>query len=123
MEKICLETEVILDFLCGEKTVVEKLRYYTEKDQICITPLTLVQLNAAIKKLEVLNAFISNVTILQFDKNCGLIASQIINELKEKGTKANIESIITAAVCIENRALLFTKNRTAFEGIRSLKFV
>ncbi len=123
MEKICLETEVILDFLCGEKSVVEKLRYYTERDQICITPFTLIQLNAAIKKAEVIHAFISNVTVLQFDKNCALIASRIINELKEKGARPNLESILTAALCIENSALLFTKNRAPFEGIKSLKFV
>lgn len=123
MEKICIETEVVLDFLCGEKTAVEKLRYYTERDQICITPFTLVQLTAAIKKPEVLNALIYNVTILPFDKNCGLIASRIVNELKEKGTRANVESIFIAAICIENNALLFTKNRALFDGVKQLKFV
>ena len=123
MERICLETEVILDFLCGEKSAVEKIRYYTDRDQICITPFTLVQLNTVIKKPEVLNAFVSNVTILPFDKNSGLIASRLLNELREKGTKVNIESLLTAAICIENSALLFTKNRALFDGIKSLKFV
>lgn len=123
MEKICLETEVVLEFLCGEKTTVNKLRYYTDRDQICITPFTLVQLNTAIKKPEVLNAFISSITILPFDKNCGIVAARLIDELKEKGGRVNIDSVITAAICIENRALLFTKNRSVFEGIKSLKFV
>jgi predicted nucleic acid-binding protein len=123
MEKICLDTDVVLDFLCGEKSVVEKLKYYTERDQICITSFTLLQLHSAIRKPEVINAFISNVTVLPFDKNCGLIASRLINELKEKGVRLNIESILTAAICIENNALLFTKNRMLFEGIKQLKFV
>lgn len=123
MERICLDTDVIIDFLCGDKTIVEKLRYYSDREQICVTVFTLLQLQLAIKKAEVLNAFVANVTPFAFDKRSAVIASRIINELEEAGKRINIESVITAAICIENGAFLFTKNRSAFEGIKGLKLV
>ncbi len=123
MEKICLDTEIAIDFLKGEPATVEKLKYYTMREEICINALTFIQLVTAIRKQEVANAFVNSVTVLDFDKKAAQTASRVIKDSREAGHLHKIDSIITAAICITNDAFLFTKERKRFEGIKGLKLV
>ena len=124
MEKICLDNEIVIDFLRGEKNSVEKLKYYADREEICINTLTLLQLMSAIKKPDVANAFINSVTILEFDKKSAAIAARLVYDLREQGyNHKNIDSILTAAICMSNEAFLFTKDRKKYEGIKGLKLV
>ena len=123
MEKICLDTDVVFDFLRGEQTTVEKLKHYSAREDICISSFTLFQLMSTIKKTEVIFSFVNSLNILDFDKKSATIASKILKELTEKGVKTSIDSIITAAICLHNNAFLFTKTRKKFDGINGLKLV
>ena len=124
MEKICLDTEVAIDFLRGEKATVEKLRYYADREEICITTPALIQLLSAIRKQEVANSLINSVTILDLDKKSAGIAARLIKESKEQGyNHKNMDSFLNAAICISNNAFLFTKERKRYEGIKGLKLV
>ena len=123
MEKICLDTEVTIDFLLGEKTTVEKLRNYIVKEEICINPITLFYLHRAIQKPDVVSNFAANVTVMQLDSQAAAKAAEIEQELREKGIEKTNDIILTAAMCIVNSAFLFTKDRKKFDGIRGLKIV
>ena len=124
IEKICLDTEIAIDFLKGEAAAVEKLRYYADREEICINTLTLVQLLSAIKKQEIANTLINSVTILDLDKKSANLAARLIQDSKENGhNHKHMDSIITAAICISNNAFLFTKDRKKFEGMKGLKLV
>lgn len=123
IEKICLDTGVVFDFLKGEQTVVEKLKYYAAREDICITSFTLLQLLSTIKKPEIVFSFVNSLNILDFDKKAATIAAKIFQELNEKRMKTGIESIVTASICIKDNSFLFTKSRKKFEGIRGLKLV
>ncbi|MFH2106255.1 MAG: PIN domain-containing protein [Candidatus Micrarchaeota archaeon] len=123
MEKICLDTDVVFDFLKGEKSIVEKLRYYSAREEICVSSLTLFEIMTTIKKQEVVFSFVNSLNILDFDKKSATIAARIFDELEEKGMKVTMENMVTAAVCIKNNAFLFTKTRKKYEGIQGLKLV
>lgn len=123
MEKICLDTEVVVDFLLGEKATVEKLRNYADREEICINSLSLYYLFRTVRKIETVSAFAHNVTILMLDSDCAAKAAEIAQELAEKGIEKPNDVILTAAVCIVNHAFLFTKDRKKFDGIRGLKLV
>ncbi|MBI2079147.1 type II toxin-antitoxin system VapC family toxin [Candidatus Micrarchaeota archaeon] len=123
MEKICMNTEVAIDFLRGDKTTVEKLRYYADKEELCISSPTLLVLLVGIKKADAVKQFTNSINILPFDKLAATFASKIMEECKEKGVVMDWKDLITASVCLSNRAFLFTKNRKDFEHVKTLKLV
>ncbi|MDD5022927.1 MAG: type II toxin-antitoxin system VapC family toxin [Candidatus ainarchaeum sp.] len=122
MEKICLDTQVIIDFLRGESAMVEKVKYYAE-EELCATSLTLFELFVTVNKTDIINQFVKNITPLEFNENCSLIASRVYNDLREIGEIRPIRNILNASVCIDSGAYLVTKNRKDYEKIRGLKLV
>lgn len=123
MEKICLDSEVALDFLRGDRAIAEKLQYYASNEQVCIHSLIALELAAAIKKQEVLDNLLHNITILPFDKKAARIAVRVMHDLKERGINPSLSTILTASVCIASNAFLFTKKRSQFDGIKGLRLV
>jgi predicted nucleic acid-binding protein len=124
IEKICLDFEIAIDFLRGDQATIEKLKYYADREEFCITSLTMLHLMETISKPDVIAAFAGNVTVLPFDKKAAQIASKIMNEFREKGeTRKMDDSILTAAICMANDAFVFSKTPAKFEGIKGLKKV
>lgn len=118
-----MNIEVVIDFLCGDKTTVEKLRYYADKEELCISSSTLMLLLLGVKKTESIRQFTNNVNILPFDKSAATVSAKIAEECKEKGVVMDWKDLITASTCLSNRAFLFTRNRKDFEHVKNLKLV
>jgi predicted nucleic acid-binding protein len=124
MEKICLDFETALDFLMGDPGTIEKLKYYADREEICITSLTLMQLLETIKKEDVISNFSNSISILPFDKRAAGIATKLNKEIRMNGELPKpMDSIMTASICIANDAFVFTRNSWKFEGIRGLRKV
>jgi predicted nucleic acid-binding protein len=124
MERICLDFEAALDFLRGEPAIIDKMRYYADHEEICITSLTMMHLLEVINKPEVVFMFSANVTVLPFDKKAAQIASKIMNDFKERGDTPKIsDAVLTAATCMANEAFVFTRTTGKFDGIKGLKKV
>lgn len=123
--KLCLDTEVVLDFFRGDQKTVQKIRQYSQKDILCITSLTHFELHVAItgpEKWDVMKA-VNSFEIMSFDGLVAMKASRIYDQLKATNSHAGLREIINAATCAANDAVLFTKNRQAYEGIKGLNFV
>lgn len=124
MEKICLDFDAALDFLRGEATLLEKLKYYVAKEEICVTSITLFHLVQTIRKPEVTTAFSNRITILPFDKKAAILAAAITKELDDHGVLSKkIDDIITASICISNDAFLFSRAVSKYDGIKGLRKV
>jgi predicted nucleic acid-binding protein len=124
MEKICLDFETAVDFLKGDPATIEKLKYYADREEICITSMTMMQLLETIKKEETIGKFANSVTILPFDKKAAIIATNLSKELKKKGELPKpMDSIMMASICIANNAFIFSRSQWKFEGIRGLRRV
>ncbi len=125
MEKICLDFDIALDFLRGDPATIEKLKYYADREEICITSLTMMHLMESVSRPEVVAAFASNVTILPFDKKAAQVAAKIMNEMKERGDVPRMtDSVLTAAVCMAHDALLFSSIKNmSYGGIKGLRKV
>ncbi|MEW6036090.1 MAG: hypothetical protein AB1529_05740 [Candidatus Micrarchaeota archaeon] len=124
MEKICLDFETALDFLRGDPGTIEKLGYYADREEICVTSFTLMQLHEAVSKQDVVSAFAANVTILPFDGKAAQNVAKIMNELRERGDGGEItDSVLTAAICIANDALIYSRAPAKFARIKGLKKV
>jgi len=123
MEKICLDYSAALDFLKGDKAVAEKINYYINSDEICISALTLMHLLYTIKKQDVIISFANSVTVLPVDRKVAVVSSKVRNELADNQDSIPQEALINAAVCIVNDAFLFTRKPADYEKIKGLKRV
>jgi predicted nucleic acid-binding protein len=124
MEKICLDFEAALDFLRGDPATIEKLMYYADREEICITGMTLMHLYETVSRQDVVGAFAANVTILPFDKKAAQVATKLMNELREQGESVQItDSLMTAGVCMANDALIYYKTASKYARIKGLKKV
>jgi len=124
MEKICLDFDTAIDFLKGDPGTIEKLRYYADREEICITSMTMMQLLETIKKKEIVGDFANSVTVLSFDKKAAAIAIKINHDMKIKGgIPKTMDSILTASICLANDAFIFSRSPWKFEGIRGLRKV
>ena len=124
MEKICLDFETALDFLRGEGGTIEKLRYYADREEICVTSLTLLHLYTAVKKPEVVKTFANSITILPFDKKATQMAASINQLFAERNEPLKtVESTTTAAICLANDAFLYSKSPSNYDGIKGLRKV
>lgn len=126
MERICLDFETALDFLRGDVATIEKMRYYADREELCITTFTMLHIMEVVNKPEVVTAFVNSVTVLPFDRKAVQIAAAINRELEEKGDSGKrSEVVLTAAICMANDALLFSRaqSMSKFDGIKGLKKV
>ncbi len=120
MEKICLDFDTSINFLKGDVATVEKLRYYVNREEICITSITLLQLLRAVKDISLVHNFSNSVTVLPLDKKAVFIAEKLRRELENEIPKSE-DNLLVAAICIANNALLYTRSSWKFEGISMLR--
>lgn len=121
--KICLDTSVVFDFLTGEEATVQKIKLYSNED-LCITSLTLFELRSVVDKQETVSEFLNFLSnVLEFDGNAADVAARIIKDDLHHGASRNTKSTMNAAICMGHNVVLFTKERSEFEGIRGLKLV
>lgn len=123
MEKICLDIDVVLDFLRGDKVTMEKIKYYSDKEEICITPHTLLYLLIGVRKPAAIQPFLNSISVLEFDRKAATLSAKIIEENRERGKSMGMDELMTAATCLSTGSFLFTKNRKEFEHIKNLKLV
>ena len=124
MEKICLDFEAAIEFLRGEQSTIEKLKWYVDREEVCITAFTMAHIIESVKKPEVINRFVNSVTILPFDKKSATILSRLLTELRERGLEVkHTDNLVTASICMANDAFLFTKSPSNYEGAKGLRKV
>ncbi len=119
MVKICLDTDVVLDFLKGEQNTVEKISYYTQNEELCITSITFFELLSAVQNKAKVIGLLESLTLLSFDR----AAAYETYKLNSIYPNRKLRELFIAGVCTSNKALLFTKSRQFYDGIVDLKLV
>ncbi len=123
MVKICLDSDIILDFLEGRRATIEKLKYYIEKEEIVTTSIVMFEVLSSVKSTAPVLRFMEQLDILSFDKQSAELASKLYRDGVKEGVRISSRALINAAICMKNDAFLFTKNRNEYEGIKGLKVV
>lgn len=123
--RICLDTDVILDFFKGEMKTVQKIKQYSQADILCITSLSYFELLTVIHgppRWDVLTV-VEKMEMLNFDRKAAVRASKIYEHAIEEHVQLGMRELVIASVCMSNKALLLTGKRQPYEGIKGLKFV
>ena len=125
MYKILVDTDVLIDFSKGKSLFLKHLLLLQSKSgaSLYITPVNITEfLNDEVliekRKFEEAMEFLENFKTLGIDKQIGVLAGKF---LREKET-SYIADALVAALCVEKKLVLATRNIKHFQRITNLKF-
>ncbi len=120
----CLDTNVIVDVLRGDEKLKEKFEMASNDYKLFITPITLCELfrgafghAKAEDKIRILELFISNFYLLEFDISACKEFGRFCLNLKNIGRKVNEFDLMIASIVKVNNLILITRDKKHFENI------
>ena len=129
INKICLDTDVIVNYLRGKEPVKsELLELFRSGKTICMTSITIYELYMGAnlsekpeKEKEKLDNLRMYIREIEFNSLAAEMAGEIDAHLKKTGTRIGVRDVLIASVCIVNRIPLYTKNTSHFSRITGLE--
>ena len=123
---ILLDTNVVVAFLHGDKSVLKRIR--VEIDKIALSTLVVAELDYGAKvsqkseeNLEKLYRLVDIVQVVPFDIECARIFGTIKSRLRSLGKPTGEVDALIAATAMAHEAILVTTNKKHFENIGGLK--
>lgn len=122
-----IDTDWIIDFLKGEKKIVEKI---TSKinDGLSVSIISLAELYEGIytsdnpeKHLKGLNDFLTGVTVIGIDDEICKLFGKRKTKLRKEGKLIDNFDILIAGTCLYHNLTLMTNNISHFDRIEGLK--
>ncbi len=121
MQRYCLETTFIIDFLRGKEGAIGK---YNAIKELQLETTAIVaweilrgpKLCGRVKEYDVALRFLEQLAIVPFTLTASRIAAEIEQKLQEKGQRVNLIDVLIAASVLENNAILVTRD----EGYRNI---
>jgi predicted nucleic acid-binding protein len=123
VEKVILDTNILIEILKGEKRTIAKVE--SMERELCISSITAMELYyGALDKAEVrrLEKFVSLFTVIYPDETLSRKAMELVKKYAKSHSLDIPDSIIAATVLTRN-CELFTCNRKDFRYIEELKLV
>lgn len=123
MEKVILDTNILIEILKGEKRTIAKVE--SMERELCISSITAMELYyGALDKAEVrrLEKFVSLFTVIYPDETLSRKAMELVKRYA-KSHSLDIPDSIIAATALTRNCELFTYNRKDFRYIEKLKLV
>lgn len=123
---ICLDTDVLIDFLRGDEKTIEKIKTLTTKKiDLSITSINVFELfkgarSSSYNELELVKKFITNFKILNFEINASEKTAEIFNKLKSQGEIVDSLDLMIASIVLCNNCSLLTRNVKHFKNIPEL---
>ena len=123
---ILLDTNVVVAFLNGDKSVLKRIR--VEIDKIALSSLVVAELDYGAKvsqryeeNLEKLYRLVDIVQVVPFDIECAKIFGTIKSKIRSLGKPTGEMDALIAATAMAHEATLATANKKHFENIEGLK--
>ena len=116
--KICLDSDVLIEILKNDNETIAKFKQLDS--EFYATSINVFEIWSGKKEEELINHFLKNFIIIDFDEESAFLAGDIRRELKKKGEDVEMRDIFIASICISNDLELWTYNRKHFE--RMVKF-
>ena len=125
MQRYCLETSFVIDFLREKEDAIEKYREIKGRklettSVVAWEVLRGPKLTGRVKEYKEAVKLFERLNILPFTLASSRIASEIELDLKEKGRSLNLIDVLIAAAAIENSSKLITRDE-GYMNIRGLE--
>jgi tRNA(fMet)-specific endonuclease VapC len=123
---ILLDTNIVIAFFNGNKTISERIRRNIEK--IALSALVIAELDYGTKasqnasrNLDNLSKLLDVVQVIPFDLECAEAFGSIKSKLRSIGKPTGEVDALIAATAIAHKAVLVTGNKKHFENIEGLR--
>ncbi len=127
MKKYIIDSDILIYFLKGKKEVVKKLSQIPI-DNLYISRINYTELiygaynSARVEQnLKIIEPFLENFKVLEFDKSSSLIFAKEKARLKKQGNIIADMDLMIASIAMNNDCFLLTNNLKHFERIQDLK--
>jgi predicted nucleic acid-binding protein len=121
-----IDSDILIYFLKGRQEVVEKLSHIPV-DNLYISRINYTELlygaynSARVQQnLKIIEPFLENFKILEFDKSAALIFAKEKARLKKSGNIIADMDLMIASIAIDNDCTLITNNLKHFKRVRAL---
>jgi len=119
----CLDTNIIIEFLKGNKIIIDKINNLWQKDEIFITMISLCELYKGIylsSKLEfelnILDEFLDSISVIDFNKESCKFFGEFFSKLQKIGKTTNEFDLMIASIVKSHNLILITKDKKHFEN-------
>ncbi len=119
----CIDTNIAIEFLRGNKDIIEKINYKQKNNSIFITPITLCELYKGIflsskrdYELPILEGFIDSLEILDMNKESCKEFGKEFALLQKTGKTTEELDLMIAAIAKTNNCIIVTRNKKHFEN-------
>jgi predicted nucleic acid-binding protein len=123
---IILDTDVVIDFFTGISPEAEGVLKLISQEEAALTAISVFELYAGVegkRRLDQIETFIRDLTILPLDVIEAALAGKIFTQLKSKGHLIGNHDILIAAFCLANGLPLYTKNVIHFSKIKDIQIL
>jgi len=120
----CLDTSVVVDFLRGNRHIIDKITKLVEEEKVFLTSITLCELfkgvylsNKVEKELEIVENFIKSVGFLYHDSDSCKYFGEVFAKLHKNGKMTNEFDLMIASIVKVNNMVLVTMDKRHFENL------
>ena len=120
----CLDTNIIIEFLKGNKIIIEKVNIARQQGEIFITYISLCELYKGIylsnkieTELEELDEFLEAISVVGLDKeSCESFGKDFV-KLQKSGKMTNEFDLMIASIVKANNLILITRDKKHFDNL------
>jgi len=120
----CLDTNIIVNYLRGDKETISKVNEISDNSEIFITPLTLCELfrgaylsSDSEIKIKQIKEFTDSFILLEFNEKVCIEYGKEYSKLCKLGKLTENIDLIIACFTKVNNLILVTRNKKHFENI------
>ncbi len=120
-----IDTNIIIDFIGGDKKIVSLIKELTDKDDIKTTSITKYELLKHKSKLkkQLAEEFISEIAVYPFDSAAAKEAAQLFEELQDTGRMVNENDLLITGIALANGEVLLTRDQKLGSIGKNVKIV
>ncbi len=123
MEKVALDTDVLIDFLRGVEEAVSLVRNLRERTFICTTVINAFELYWGaykLRRVDVIDKLLGRIGLLELGPNEARVAGEEIAYLESIGQPLDVRDVLIGTIAKVNGCALATGNIRHFKRIRGL---
>jgi tRNA(fMet)-specific endonuclease VapC len=127
LEVLCLDTDILIDFLRGDVKTVEEIKQLENQFELATTAINLFELYYGAHKtgrernVEAVRELAERLEVLKFTHKSAEISGKILAELEKNGKAVDFRDVMIASIVIENNVTLYTKNLKHFKRIKGIR--
>ena len=126
-DKICLDTDFLIDFLRNKKEEVEFIKKNEFDKELATTYINLFELyygayksDKSAKNLELIKTLVRRINLLNLSENSVEKAGEISAFLEKEGSSVDFRDVLIGSISLVNGYALKTNNAKHFSKIKGL---